>query len=372
MIYRFENRMEDYLDALALEKANARQNRALLHLILLLVIGCLVYLNLSTLRMSFRREDTIAYGSALAVMAVLLVGYSPKIIPSLLFPIRERLNLLAPNTLGPREFEMNDRFLGFRYGGTEIRVGYRGLARVNHNDHTVLFYLQSGVVEPVPLRALGVNTEERMETLERIQANAIKASRKAPVELSPWLKAPVGSFSCGVTEKDILACGGFDAGVRRKARLRSFSVWLSLAIIFLCCLGGGYGLLHLSLLPEALLVYLKVFYMLEIPGCLIALLYWFRPAPMIIWGIRQNLKLGLYPMGYLGTRWVEWNRNSLSFRYGVYGMCVDWDCVSRISDDGHNLYFYQNDTLLLFLPKAGLTTAFREWIIDRSQIENLS
>ncbi len=370
MVYQYDNRKEDYLDALALEKANARQNRALLHLILLLVIGCLVYLNMSTLRMSFNREDPVSYGAALVVMAILLVSYSPKIVPSLLFPIKQRLDLLPEYILGPREFEVNSQFLCFRYGGTEVRAGYKGLARINYNEHTVLFYLRNGAVEPVPLRALGTDTSERMAVLNQIQAKVLRdKARQKSDGLPDWMKAPAGTFSCGITEKDVLFCNRFDTRISRKYRLRRFSGWLYFAMILLCCFGGGYGLTHLAMLPAVIRTYLHALYVLEIPAGLIALLYWYRPAVMTDWGIRKSLQLGRYPIGYLESRLVEWDENSLAFRYGVFGLRMDWDCITRISDDGHNLYFYQNDTLLLFLPER--PPAFQEFISNRKRIENL-
>lgn len=360
MIFRYENTPEDYLDALVLQKANARQNRTLFHLILLLVIGCLVYLNMSTLRLSFDRNDSVAYWAALVVMGILVVNYSPKIIPSLILRGRYALNRLPPELMEDREFEMTETFLCFRHGKTEVRVCYEGLSRVNHNNTTVLFYLQSGVVEAVPLRVLGDCASERTEILKEIEASAVKAnSRKKPSRLPAWFPETGNQLVCSIQAEDVFRCTRFHQRIQRRLRLRKDPIqWLSLALILLCGIGGVYGLTHLARLPEDFCPYLRIFYLLELPGCAAAALLWYRPAALANYGIRQAIRLGRYPYGYLGERNVEWNETSLAFRYGVYGVRVDLEGISRICDDGSYLYFYENDILTLFLPKAGITPEF--------------
>ena len=130
--------------------------------------------------------------------------------------------------------------------------------------------------------------------------------------------------------------------------------WITLLIILTCLAGGVYGLTAKVGDTVAFGTYLNVFYVMEIIGSLIALLYWYQPDFLIRGGIRQNLAAGFYPTGYLGERKVEWDDFGIAFRYGVIGLSVSWDTLTTVCDDGEYIYFYQGRSLLLFLPQKEL------------------
>ncbi len=351
MVYRYTFSREDYLQARALEKANAHQSAGLFRLALFLAVGCLVYLNLSTLRRSFDRNDTAAYTAAAAVVLLLILDYSPRIVPTLTLPLQLRLGWLPEDIFGEREFGMEDRYLSFRYRGVETRVGYEGLARVNHNEDTVLFYLTSGSVEAVPMRALGTSRETLAEIARRAQkANA----RQKTAPLPAWKGEDASRCTVPITEADVLRCSRYDTRVRRACRARSPIAWVWLAVLALCAAGAVFGPANAVDSGLSFGKALRVFWFLEIPGVILGLLYWYRPAALVEYGLRQSLRLGRSPTGYLGERALEWDGRSLAFRYGVFGVSMAWTAFTSVRDDGEYLYFYQGDTLILFLPKNAL------------------
>lgn len=369
MIFQYENQLHDYLDAMRLQKANARSNRVVQHLIVLLAAGCLVYMNLATLRMSFDRNDTVAYGVALVVMVLMLAVYSPKIIPSLVYPILERLDLLPLDSVGHRELEVQDRYLCFRHWGTEVRVAYEGLMRVNHNDKTILFYLENGTVESVPLRVVGATKEECTAFLEMIQQKARKANaRKNKTELPQWLENPQLTMTCQVDRESIVVSTLREIKTRRRNWYKRFFSVVFVGVLLLSIVGGIYGLIYREQLSAALQTYLTVFYILELPGCLIAAVLSYRPNFLVKWTLDQSLRAGNYPTGYLGSRKVEWDAECLAFRYGYFGLKIQWDWVGAVRDDGINLYFYQGDTMFLFLPRKELSSAFMDMLAEKYSI----
>ncbi|MBR6114336.1 MAG: YcxB family protein [Oscillospiraceae bacterium] len=351
MVFRYTYTREDYLEATALEKANAHQSAGLFQLVLFLAVGSLAYLNISTLRSSFDRNDSVAYAAAAIVIALLILDYSPRIVPALTLPLRLRFGLLPEDIFGEREFGMEDRYLSFRYRGVETRVGYEGLARVNHNEDTVLFYLNSGAVEAVPMRALGTS----LETLAEIARRAQKANaRQKTAPLPAWKGEDASRCTVPITEADVLRCSRYDTRVRRACRMRSGITWLWFFLLALCAWGAAVGLTRGPGEGLSFEKWLRIFYILEIPGVLVGALYWYRPAAMVSYGVRQSIRLGRYPTGYLGERRLEWDGRSLAFRYGVFGVSMAWTAFTSVCDDGEYLYFYQGDTLILFLPKNAL------------------
>ncbi|MBQ4473894.1 MAG: hypothetical protein II930_06310, partial [Lachnospiraceae bacterium] len=342
---------QDYLEAEVLQKANAHQGPGLVSLVLFLAIGVLVYLNTATFRASIAANDSIAYGAGGAAVVLLLLNYSPRLIPTLTFPVRERLGRISPGVIGPREFEMNERYVQFKYAGVCTRVGYEGLARVNHNDKSVLFYLINGAVEAVPMRIFGGTAATLSEIARRAQeANA----RSRMTEIGPLLGAQANRLVCTVSEEDALAAARVETIRGRRIRMRNPITWIYLAVILVCAAGGVWGLVSGITGTVSFGTFLRIFYVLEIPGSIIALLYWFRPFFMVSYGLRSNLKLGRYPTGYLGERRIEWDDTGIAYRYGVIGLAADWSAVTEVLDDGVHLYFYQGETMLLFLRKEEL------------------
>ncbi len=354
MIYPYHYTKADHLEAIALQKANSRQSSGVLHLILMLGVGCIVYLNMATLRHAFDRNDSVSFAVAIVVTALLLINYSPKIMPALIFAWKSKFHDIPSSLIGPHELEINDKYLAFHSQGTETRVVYTGLARVNHNSKIVLFYLMNGVVEAVPLRALGSTPDDCTEVLTLIETLSRKANEKKKSESLPvWKPEADFRFSCSITQEDVLTCNGFLVREERSRRLRMPIHWLYLLIILLCVAGCAVGLAQWGAYTPSLRIFQQIFYILEIPGCLIAILFWYRPLAMVNYAMVQNFKLGQYPIGYFSDRHIEWDRESFAFRYGVFGLCLDWDSITHAYDLGNYLYLYQGDTLVLFLPKAG-------------------
>ena len=346
---QYDFTQQDYLEAKSLEKANAHQGAGLFTLILFLGVGVLAYLNVATFRGSLASNDSLAYSVGGVIAVLLLVNYSPRLIPTLTLPVRVRLGLIAPGVIGTREFGMKDQYLEFRYGGMLTRVAYEGLSRVNHNEKSVLFYLLNGACEAVPLRVLG------MKTLTEIASRAQKANAKSTNTVLPRFKSlEAEQVTCTVTETDALHCNRPEVVRQRRSRAKNPMTWLYLAVILLCFAGGLYGLASGAGAGLSFAGYLKVFYVLEILGSAIAFLYWFRPVWMVNYGLRSTLRLGRYPTGYLGERKIEWDAEGIAYRYGVIGLSADWDTVTEVRDDGSYLYFYQGESLLLFLKKEEL------------------
>ena len=113
MIYRFSFTTDDYIESNALQKANARENKGVYHLVLLLGLGCIAYLNTAVLRSALTWNDPVSYGVGIVIAILFLIQYSPRIIPSILIPIRLKYGLLPKGLLGPRSFETTDDRLIF-------------------------------------------------------------------------------------------------------------------------------------------------------------------------------------------------------------------------------------------------------------------
>lgn len=367
MVYPFEYTRQDYLDALALEKANERQNGWVVHLFLMAGAGCVVYLNLSALRRTLEQNDPAALGAAFAVFMFLLLSYSPRIIPALTFSVRLKLGKIPREIIGAHEIEIADTYLGFSCGGTVHRVGYAGLTRVNHNDRTVLFYMQDGSVEAVPLRAFGSTAESRGRILARIEtlarrsvdkpsAPAVSPGASSAIRCSPlpaWPLNASNKITFSINVREFLHCNTFHIKRQRARALTSPVKCLYLALLLLSMAGCIAGLCQWAGggIPVG---FLRVFYIIEVPGCMIGLLAWYRPARLVNFAMEQNFKLGRYPAGYWQERQVEWNQEALAYRYGLTASSVKWNLFSALLDDGVYLYLYQGDNLVLFIPKAAM------------------
>lgn len=369
MIFHYLQSQEDYLEAAMLQQANRYQKGGVYQLAFRACIACLVYLNLATLRQSFQRNDLFAYVPALAVFAALLVSFSPKLKGKLLSLLNQVL--ARPETSEERAFGLHEGYLAFHHEGSELRVGYDALARVSHNQRTVLFYLSNGVVESVPLRAICQGDWDYTQVLETIERRANKANKQdRPTTLPAWFEDTL-PFVCRITPEAVLQSGRPSLRAQRRARWKEPMHWLSLLILLLCAVGGCYGLAHGSTIPPQLAPFLSVLYVLELPAAAIGLLVWYRPAAMVNLGLRQAIKANAYPRGYLGERIVEWNEDAVAFRYGAFGMRLQWANITRVCDDGQYLYFFEKDILSLFLPKAALPEAFCATVRNK-QSTNLS
>lgn len=352
MTFRYECTREDYLNATMLQKANARQNNGIFHLMLLVGIGCLVYLNMSTLRAAFSKNDVVSYGAAIFVTALLLINYSPKLLSAVKFELGVRLGLVEDDSFQEQIFSYNEEFLSFQSGSVESRIGFEDLLRVNYDKKTVLFYFRNGVVQAVPMHALEDNQEERTKILEEISAFAVKASkRKRQDRIPAWEISGGKQFLCRITEQDVLACGGFQAKFFRHWRLKNPMQWLYLAVILFSAAGAMVGLADPSRIPGELALYLPVFYYAELIGAVIAIFYWYRPAFLTRLGIRQLLAAQGYPREYIGLRTVTWNDAQVAFQYGVNAVCLDMHPQTRCYTDEQNVYVCYRDMLVLFLPR---------------------
>lgn len=359
MTFRYECRREDYLNASMLQKANARQNNGIFHLMLLVGVGCVVYLNVATLRASLSGNDALAYGCAIFVTALLLIHYSPKLLASLKFELGVRLDLIEDDSFQEQIFSYNEEYLSFYTRGVESRVGFEDLLRVNYDKHTVLFYFRNGVVQAVPMHALADNKEARAEILEQISAFAVKASkRKRQDRLDAWEFADGRQFLCRIAEQDVLACSKFQAGFFRCWRLKNPMQWLYLVVILLSAVGAAIGLYDRSQLPVELMPYLSVFYYAELFGVVIALVYWYRPAFLTKFGIRQLLAARGYPREYVGLHSISWNQTQVAFQYGVNAVCLHIDGQTHCYEDQKNIYLCHRDMLVIFLPKKQCPDAF--------------
>ena len=96
------------------------------------------------------------------------------------------------------------------------------------------------------------------------------------------------------------------------------------------------------------------FYVLEALGCALGASLWYRPAALVNCAVRQSLKAGRYPPGYWGERAVWWDRGGIAFRYGAFSSSLPWSALSDICEDSEFLYFYQQEQLIMFIPKRAL------------------
>ena len=199
MTYTFDFTEQDYLDAKSLEKANANAlgSAGLIKLVGFLAVGVLIYLNVTTFRMSFRINDTLAYALGGAVVIILLiiltclaggiyglaakvgmtvtfgtflnVFYVLEIAVSLFallywyqpdFLIRNgiRQNLSAgfypTGYLGERKVEWDEFGIAFRYGVIGLSVGWDTLTAVYDDSEYIYFYQGRSLLLFLPQREL--------------------------------------------------------------------------------------------------------------------------------------------------------------------------------------------------------------------------
>lgn len=356
MIYRFTFTQEDYIESNALQKANARENRGVYHLVLLLGLGCIAYLNTAVFRSALTYNDTFSYGVGIVVAVLFLLQYSPRIIPSLIIPLQLKYGRLPKGLLGPRSFEIADDRLIFTSSVARVSFGYDALTRVNHSDKIVLFYFENGTVHPVPLRALGQFSYERTEVLEGIQKKAAEIN-EAGTKPSRTLLSKGNSFSCQIRPDDVLRANQYELFLQRRKKVKDPFSLFTLAFILYCIAGGIYGLVNLDLLPESLRGYLTVFLILELLGAAIAMLIWFKPAFLAQYTLKQMLKAGQYFPGYIGDRIVSWDEKELEIAYASNEMYFPYSSFTVV-DDGQELLFLQDENLVFFLPKKDVPGRF--------------
>ena len=49
-----------------------------------------------------------------------------------------------------------------------------------------------------------------------------------------------------------------------------------------------------------------------------------------------------------------WDRGGIAFRYGAFSPSLPWKALSDICEDSEFLYFYQQEQLIMFIPKRAL------------------
>lgn len=254
-------------------------------------------------------------------------------------------------------------YLSFGTSASEYRAGYDSLMRVNHNASIVLFYFANGTAEAVPLRALGGSLVDRSAMLEDIQDKAVKADKEKRVnDLVPVLAEPLGSFCCRVEEADVLIAERYDSFSKRRKKAREpFSLFV-LAFLLYCLVSGFYGCLNSASLPESFRFPILLFLILECIAAVIGLLIWYKPSFLSGFVLKKTLRAGLGPRGYIGERRVSYSQNYLEICYGSVSLTFPRDAFSSVISDGKELLFFQNESLVAFLPLDRIPNDFIEHI----------
>lgn len=365
MIYRFSFTTDDYIESNALQKANARENKGVYHLVLLLGLGCIAYLNTAVLRSALTWNDPVSYGVGIVIAILFLIQYSPRIIPSILIPIRLKYGLLPKGLLGPRSFETTDDRLIFSSSVARLSFGYDALTRMNHSDKIVLFYFENGTVHPVPLRALGFLSYEKTEVLEGIQAKAAEISKSGKKPAHTLLSGK-NHFQCSVSPEDVLRVDRYEQLSQRRKKLKNPFSLFTLVFILYCLFSGIYGLIRRDLLPASMSGFMTAFLIMEILGALVAILLWIKPAFLSQYTLKQMLRTGQYAPGYIGERTVSWDEKELQICYGTIEMFFPFSSFSVV-DDGQELLFLQNESLVFFLPKKNVPNRFLQTLTNYQQ-----
>ena len=353
MIYPFTYTTEDYLEALALEKANRRQSMGIVHLFFMAAAGCAVYLNLSTLRGTLRTDDAVSYGAAFLTVFLLAAAYSPRLMPSLAFRWRLRTGQIPEGVIGRHTLAVEEDYLEFSCGDMRHRTAYSGLIRVNHNDRIALFYLANGAVEAVPLVAFGSSGAGRARELKRIEELARRASAGG-ARADGFVRPGAVRVDYRVSREDFLRCNVFHERRMRARALRDPAKCFWLVFLILAAVGSVRGLVAWCSGETVPMGFVHGFYVLEALGCALGASLWYRPAALVNCAVRQSLKAGRYPPGYWGERAVWWDRGGIAFRYGAFSSSLPWKALSDICEDSEFLYFYQQEQLIMFIPTRAL------------------
>ena len=359
MEYVFEYTKQDYLDAQALKRANERQPLWMLHLLLLLGAGCVVYLNLSTLRGTLTRDDTAAWWAAAVACLALLLNYSPRLSAVISLALGKGKTGDAGEITGPRRVAVRENYLEFDSGGVCRRSGYQSLVRVNYNERTILFYLQNGAVEAVPTRIFKGNAAGKNRFLARISELANKADSGQGAELGDGFGQYEHQVLYRIGLADFRHCNCFHI---KRTRAREWSrpgkcIWLLLLLV--AAAGSLKGLYLWSAGFRFPMGFLKLFYLAELAVWPVGLLMWYRPCRLVNFAMEQSFRAGRYPAGFWDERVFSWDGEHMAYRYGSTAAALEWAALTVVWEDEEYLYFYQGNVLVLFVPKAVLGGAVK-------------
>lgn len=359
MKYTYTITNEDYIDSHALQKANARENKGMFHLIFFLALACATYLNAAVMRNRLDTDDVFSYALAGAVLIIFLLHYSPRIVPSLLIALRRFTDPLPAGTLGPHTVEVREDCLVFASQVSKMYAAYSALQRLNHNDKIVLFYFSNGTVQAVPLRAFGMFNEERTAALSAIQEHAKKASgAQAVLPLQGDFEGT--AFETEVTEADVLIADRYAAFSERRKKARSPYSLFTLAFALFCAAGGLYGLIHADIIPEKGRVLVILFYVVEIIAALFYMLTWYKPSGLRRALLTRMLAAQQYFPGYVGPRAVCFNEKGLSIAFGAYCFAFPYRAFTSVINEGKEILFFRKEEMALFIPAEGVPAPFTE------------
>ncbi len=298
-------------------------------------------------------NDPFSYGMAFLVVVLQLLHYSPRILPVLFFDVLIKTGRIPAGISERHEMELLDSEIVFRYGETERRMRYANLVRVNRSRDIVLFYTRQGTVEPVPARAFGYECADVLADIQR-RVKAARKDRDAYKRIGPFEGEHLETAEHSLSAEEFLCCNAVHTRYARRYRLKSPTTAFWFAVLLLVLAGSVMGLLNrfVGIVPPMGIV--TVYYVAGILACLIGAVILFRPVWFVNWCLKQNLKMQQYPYGFFDSHELQWCKGWVAFRYGLTGSRFPWDAFTDIRHDSETIYFYQNDTLVFFVPKKGL------------------
>ena len=358
LVFEYTYSKEDYLNALELQTINSRKSTWMLRLFGILAAGCAVYISVSTLRGMFFTDDVVSYMASLATVAALLLRYDRRLIPRLLFEYRLKTGGVPQGLIGRHTVEVGEDVLTFSYADTEHKISYGNLVRVNYNDDTILFYTGTSAVEAVPIRAFGL-ADERARVFKAIEervklAKTSKNPQKALPYIEPYREDGLRAVEYTVSPEGFFHCNNVHIRyLRRRGLKKPFALFWAV-VIMTVALGSiqGIALRFQGITPQMWIV--TVYYAAGLIVSLAGAVIMIRPAWLINFGFQQRMRMGQYPPGFFDTRRLQWSREWVAFQYGLMGAKFPWSAFTDILADEEYVYLYQDDNLVIFIPKAVL------------------
>lgn len=343
----------DYIRALTLIAGNRQRDTLLLRIFWKVAVGCAVYLSTAALRDKLLVNDIVSYLAGAAVLLLLLLADSPRILPALLFKRHLASGKIPGGVIGSHDMDAADDMITFRSSSVAHGMRYGNLTRFIVHDDAVLFYQQDGAVEYVPSRAFGQSHEFKaaIQTLRQIIIKGKKAD-DASLPLPPCQAQGQGDAHYTVSQEQYLQVNALHEGYIRKRRMRDPGTLMKAMLVLWIGAGSVKGFIALLQGAQTPMAIVYAYYVLGIVTLFLGALALIRPIWLVNWALKKKLQMDQYPAGFFSGRSLHWTGDWIAYEYGMTGMKLAWSYFTDILSDGRYLLFYQHDTLVFFVPLA--------------------